>query len=37
MGYTVIRIWEHDIRNDLKDTADMIMRIVSEKKARAGR
>ena len=37
MGYTVIRIWEHDIRNDLKDTADMIMRIVSEKKAQAGR
>ena len=32
-GWTVIRIWEHEIRKDLDDTADMIMRIINEKKA----
>ena len=32
MGWTVIRVWEHEIRKDLPDTADMIMRIVEEKK-----
>ncbi len=35
MGYTVIRVWEHEIRNDLDDTADMILRIIMEKKAAA--
>lgn len=33
MGWTVIRIWEHEIRNDLPDVADMITRIVMEKAA----
>lgn len=32
MGYTVIRLWEHEIRKDADDAADMIMRIVNEKK-----
>ncbi len=32
LGYTVIRVWEHEIRNDLKDTADMIMRYIEEAK-----
>lgn len=32
MGYTVIRLWEHEIRRDADDAADMIMRIVNEKK-----
>ena len=32
MGYTVIRVWEHEIRKDADDAADMIMRIVNEKK-----
>ena len=31
MGWTVIRVWEHEIRKDLPDTADMIVRIVKEK------
>ncbi len=31
MGWTVIRIWEHEIRNDLPGIADMIMRIIREK------
>lgn len=33
MGWTVLRIWEHEIRNDLPDVADMITRIVMEKAA----
>ena len=32
MGYTVIRIWEHEIRKDVNDVADMIMNIIEEKK-----
>ena len=32
MGYTVIRLWEHEILKDADDAADMIMRIVNEKK-----
>ena len=32
MGYTVIRLWEHEIRKVADDAADMIMRIVNEKK-----
>lgn len=35
MGYTVIRVWEHEILKDLDDTADMIIRIIEEKKAAA--
>ena len=35
MGYTVIRVWEHEIVKDLDDTADMIIRIIEEKKAAA--
>ena len=31
MGWTVIRIWEHEIRNDLPGIADMILRIIREK------
>ena len=31
MGWTVIRIWEHEIRNDLPGTADMIIRLIKEK------
>ena len=34
-GWTVIRVWEHEIRDDLPDTADMIMRIVREKQTQA--
>ena len=30
MGYRVIRVWEHEIRNDLEDTVDMIIRAVRE-------
>lgn len=33
MGYTVIRVWEHDIRKDLKGTADMIERLINEKRS----
>ena len=33
LGYTVIRLWEHEIRKDADDAADMIMNIVNEKKA----
>ncbi len=33
MGWTVIRVWEHEIRKNLPDIADMIMRIIAEKKA----
>ena len=33
MGYTVIRLWEHEIRKDLDDTVAMILRAVEENKA----
>ena len=33
MGYTVIRVWEHEIRKDLDDTVAMILRAVEENKA----
>lgn len=33
MGWTVIRVWEHEIKKNLPDIADMIMRIIAEKKA----
>lgn len=32
MGYTVIRIWEHDIDNNVKAVADMIEREINSKK-----
>ena len=32
MGYRVIRIWEHEIRNDLDDTVSMIIRTIDEQK-----
>lgn len=32
-GWTVIRLWEHEIRNDLPDAADLVMRLIGEKKA----
>ena len=32
-GWTVIRLWEHEIRNDLPDAADLVMRLIREKKA----
>lgn len=32
MGYTVIRLWEHEITNDLKGSADMIESIIRKKK-----
>lgn len=32
MGYKVIRIWEHEIRNDLDGTVSMIIRAVNERK-----
>ena len=33
MGFTVIRVWEHEIRKDLDDTVAMILRAVEENKA----
>ena len=32
MGFTVIRVWEHEIRKDLDDTVAMILRAVEENK-----
>ena len=34
MGWRVIRVWEHEIRDNLPDTADMIIRIVNEKQTK---
>lgn len=34
MGWRVIRVWEHEIRDNLPDTADMIIRIVNEVQAK---
>ena len=34
MGLRVIRVWEHEIRDNLPDTADMIIRIVNEVQAK---
>ena len=34
MGWTVIRIWEHEIRRDLDGVADMIMRLIDERRIR---
>lgn len=33
LGYTVIRVWEHEIRKDLIGVADMIEDIIKSKKA----
>ena len=35
LGWTVIRVWEHEIRNDLPDIADMIIRLITEKHTKA--
>ncbi len=32
MGYKVIRIWEHEIRNDIDDVVAMIMRAIEEQR-----
>lgn len=34
MGYTVIRVWEHEIRKNPDASADMIIRTIDEAKAR---
>ena len=34
MGWRVIRVWEHEIRDNLPDTADMIIRILNEVQAK---
>ena len=34
MGYTVIRVWEHEIRKNPDAAADMIMRAIGEARAR---
>ena len=34
MGYTVIRVWEHEIRKNPDAAADMIIRTIDEAKAR---
>ena len=34
MGWTVIRIWEHEIRRDPDGVADMIMRLIDERRIR---
>lgn len=33
LGYTVIRVWEHEIKKDLMGTADMIEEIIKKRKA----
>ena len=33
MGYHVIRVWEHEIRNSLPDVVSMIIRTIDEEKA----
>ncbi len=33
MGWHVIRLWEHEIRKDLDDSVDMIIRAIEEAKA----
>ena len=32
MGYTVIRVWEHEIRQSPEDVSAMIERIIAERK-----
>lgn len=32
MGYKVIRVWEHEIRNDIDDVVAMIMRAIEEQR-----
>ena len=36
MGYHVIRVWEHEIRNSLPDVVSMIVRTIEEEKALHG-
>lgn len=36
MGYHVIRVWEHEIRNSLPDVVSMIIRTIEEEKALHG-
>ena len=36
MGYHVIRVWEHEIRNSLPDVISMIVRTIDEEKALHG-
>ena len=36
MGYHVIRVWEHEIRNSLPDVVSMIVRTIDEEKALHG-
>ena len=35
LGYTVIRVWEHEIRNNLNSVVDMIIREINNAKTQA--